>query len=234
MISPWCMTITLSDSAITARMTCSISRMVMPRTALRSRSTCTIRSTSVGRRPAITSSSSRRRGPVASARATSSRLRSGSVSEAAGWPRLAARPSRSSTSSARPTRLADAAAGVEGADHHVVEHGEACERLDQLEGAADAGAADLVRPPAVDAPAVEAHEPRIGPVDAGDHVEAGGLAGAVGADQRHDLALADRKGEVLGGAQPLEALRQPLDLKQRRHVTRPACRTAWCRGRARG
>ena len=40
-----------------------------------------MRSVSVGRRPAITSSSSRSFGSVASARATSSRLRSGSVSD---------------------------------------------------------------------------------------------------------------------------------------------------------
>ena len=39
-----------------------------------------MRSVSVGRRPAITSSSSRSFGSVASARATSSRLRSGNVS----------------------------------------------------------------------------------------------------------------------------------------------------------
>ena len=63
----------------------------------------------------------------------------------------------------QPARLADGAAGVERTDDHVVEHGEAGERLDQLEGAADPGAADLVRPPAVDAPAVEAHEPGVRP-----------------------------------------------------------------------
>ena len=45
-----------------------------------SRKVATMRSVSVGRRPAITSSSSSNFGSVASARATSSRLRSGNVS----------------------------------------------------------------------------------------------------------------------------------------------------------
>src|SRR5688572_17104686 len=71
-------------SAITARITCSMRRMVRPSRRLRSRNTSTIWSHSVGRSPAITSSSSSRRGRVASARATSRRLRSGRVSEDAG------------------------------------------------------------------------------------------------------------------------------------------------------
>ena len=37
------------------------------------------------------------------------------------------------------------------------------------------------------------HLARIGAIDAGDDVEAGGLAGAVGADQADDLALAARR-----------------------------------------
>src|SRR5262245_52760731 len=99
-------------------------------------------------------------------------------------------------------RLADAAARIESAHHHVVEHGEARERLDQLERAADPGATDLVGTLAVDALAVETHEPGVRPVHAGNHVEARGLAGAVGADQGYDLALVDGEGHLLGGAQP--------------------------------
>ena len=55
-----------------------------------------MRSVSVGRSPAMTSSSSRRRGPVASARATSRRLRSGSVKVAARCRRLSNRSRRRS------------------------------------------------------------------------------------------------------------------------------------------
>ena len=59
-----------------------------------------MRSVSVGRRPAITSSSSSSCGPVASARATSSRLRSGSVRvEARRW-RLSNKSRRRSSSCA--------------------------------------------------------------------------------------------------------------------------------------
>src|SRR5688572_19819724 len=83
MTSPWCSTTTWPASAITARITCSISRTVSPSARLSSRNTATIWSHSVGRRPAITSSSSSSLGRVASARATSSRLRSGRVSEEA-------------------------------------------------------------------------------------------------------------------------------------------------------
>ncbi len=56
-----------------------------------------MRSVSVGRRPAITSSSSKSFGSVASARATSSRLRSGSVSVEAGCARLSIEIEPSST-----------------------------------------------------------------------------------------------------------------------------------------
>ena len=62
--------------------------VVRPLSRLRSRRMPTIRSVSVGRRPAITSSSNSSFGSVASARATSSRLRSGSVIDAARCARL--------------------------------------------------------------------------------------------------------------------------------------------------
>ena len=107
-----------------------------------------------------------RAGRVASARATSSRLRSGSVSDAAGWPRLANRPSRSSTSSARLRASPTLRRALSAPTTTLSSTRQPRERLDQLEGAPDPGAADLVRPPAVDAPAGEAHEPGVRPVDA--------------------------------------------------------------------
>src|SRR5882724_7438869 len=100
MAAPWCSTSTRVASDITARMTCSISRMVRP-PALSSLRISTIRSVSVGRSPAITSSSNRSFGSVARARATSRRLRSGSVSEPASCSRLSWSSSRRSTSCAR-------------------------------------------------------------------------------------------------------------------------------------
>ena len=68
---------------MTARMTCSMSRMVSPVSRLSALNVATISSVSVGLSPAITSSSSRTVGRVASARATSRRLRSGKVSSEA-------------------------------------------------------------------------------------------------------------------------------------------------------
>ena len=92
--------------------------------------------------PAISSSSSSR-GPVASARAISSRLRSSRVSEPAG---ALARVKQAE--SARGCRRRPAAASrsarapaVDRADQQVLEHGELLEGLRDLVGAADAGAA---------------------------------------------------------------------------------------------
>src|SRR3954454_8483214 len=91
---------------MTARITCSMSRMVVPSARLSSRNTATIWSHSVGRNPAITSSSSSNFGRVASARATSSRLRSGNVSERAGRSGFAPSPSRSRILAAAARALA--------------------------------------------------------------------------------------------------------------------------------
>ena len=60
-----------------------------------------MRSVSVGRSPAITSSSSNSRGSVASARATSTRLRSDSVNVAASWCRRSNKSRRRSSACAR-------------------------------------------------------------------------------------------------------------------------------------
>src|SRR5262249_28325833 len=92
-----------------------------------------------------------------------------------------------------------AGASVEGTDDHVLHHGEAGERLYQLERAADAGAADLVGPPAVDARAGKPHLAGIGLGGPGDHVETGGLARSVGPDQADDGALGHEEAHVLQG-----------------------------------
>ena len=98
--SPWCRTITCADSAITARMTCSMSRMVRPSLALSSRRTRD-HVVDLGRAQAGHHLvEQQQRGPVASARATSSRLRSGSVRERGHLVALGASPSCSITSRA--------------------------------------------------------------------------------------------------------------------------------------
>ena len=70
------------------------------------------------------------------------------------------------------------------ADQHVVEHAQRAEQLGRLVGAGDAGARDLPGRRAGQLAAAEPDAAGVGAVEAADHVEHGGLAGAVGADQR--------------------------------------------------
>ena len=83
MMRPSDSTNTFSARLITACMTCSIMTMVMPRSAM-ARITGTMSRISDGLRPASTSSSRSSRGSIASARASSSRLRPATVRLAAG------------------------------------------------------------------------------------------------------------------------------------------------------
>src|SRR5438093_8701360 len=80
-------------------MTCSMSTIVIPPSRTR-RTIVSACSTSTWLSPAITSSSSSSRGCIASARATSSRLRSGTVGRSTVWCRFSPSPTRLRTSSA--------------------------------------------------------------------------------------------------------------------------------------
>src|SRR5918997_1409806 len=90
--APCARTWTWSASAATACMMCSMRRTVTP-PATTSRMRATISLISDGFRPAMTSSRRRRRGSVASARATSRRLRPETVSALAGRSRKGPSPS---------------------------------------------------------------------------------------------------------------------------------------------
>jgi len=70
----------------------------------------------------------------------------------------------------------------------------------------DAGGDDLVRLFARDLPALEDHVPVLGLVDPGDHVEHGGLAGAVRADEAQDFALVYVQVEVAHRGEAAEDL----------------------------
>src|SRR5262245_60749846 len=188
------------DRAITARITCSMSRIVRPMLALSARNRATMWSVSVGRKPAITSSSMMTRGPVASARATSRRLRSGKGKRGGEGLTLFAQPQLIDDVPCLGLGRAHAGISVERTDDHILHHAEAGEGLYQLERAADAGAAYLVGPPAVDARAGKPHLAGIGPGDPGDHVKAGGLARSVGPDQADDGTLRHDEADVLQGA----------------------------------
>jgi hypothetical protein len=92
------------------------------------------------------------------------------------------------------------------ADHHVLERRHLGEQPDVLEGARDAGLGHLVHRGRGVGLAAELEAAAVGRVQAGDHVEEGGLAGAVGADQAVDLALVDGDADVRQGLQAAEAL----------------------------
>ena len=105
------------------------------------------------------------------------------------------------------------------AEHEVVEHRHVGEQLDVLERARDADGRDLVRP----APrqlvlsaggAVKQDAPALRPVEAADAVEQAGLAGAVGADDGHDLAVVDVEAHAVERGDAAEGERDRLDLKR--------------------
>ena len=81
-------------------------------------------------------------------------------------------------------------------DHDVVEHGHVAEQGQVLEGPADAEIGPVVGLHLGDVTALEQHLPLGGGVAAGDAVEHRGLAGAVGADDRKQLALADAEADM--------------------------------------
>jgi hypothetical protein len=77
------------------------------------------------------------------------------------------------------------------AEHEIVEHGHAAEQGDVLEGPRDAQLGHPARRTVGDVAAFEGDATRVGVVEAADHVEQSGLAGAVRADDRQDLAATD-------------------------------------------
>ncbi len=101
------------------------------------------------------------------------------------------------------------------ADEHVVEHGHRAEQLDVLERARDPAPHDAVRRRTQKALAGEAHAAGVGLVEPGDHVEEGGLAGAVRADQPDDLPRVDVERDVVDRDDPPEPPRHVPNLEQR-------------------
>ena len=86
-----------------------------------------------------------------------------------------------------PQQAASTALGPVG-HQQVLAHGQPAEQLDALEGAGDAQPGPAERRHAPQVVAVEADLAAVGVDDAGQAVEQGGLARAVGADQPHQLA----------------------------------------------
>ena len=172
---------------------CSIQTIAMPRRAVAGWSRRSSAASASVRPPPISSSSSTC-GSVASARASSRRLR-------CSRPRLSARrfassisPHSSSTSmqrvvGVRPRRPRAGAAPTS----TFSKHRHAAERPRDLVRAADAEPAAAARPQPGDVVAVEADGAGVGRERAGEDVEQGRLAGAVGADDADRLAGADAR-----------------------------------------
>ena len=99
------------------------------------------------------------------------------------------------------------------AEHEVVEHAHALEERDVLEGARNPALGNAARRQVGDVLALERDAPAVGPVEAADHVEQRRLAGAVGPDDREDLAPADLEAHVIDGHHPAEMLGDALDPK---------------------
>ena len=104
------------------------------------------------------------------------------------------------------------------AEHEVVEHGQVGEQLDVLERARHAQAGDLVRLLADQVVAVEGHAAFLRLVDARQHVEDRGLAGAIGADDREELALADLEADAVDRGDAREPQHDVADVDDRRAV----------------
>ncbi len=99
---------------------------------------------------------------------------------------------------------------------HVLVRGAAAEHAGALEGTDDAERRDaLGRQPGQCPPAIT-HGADLGPQIAGDDVERGGLAGAVGADQAQDRALRHGERDLGQGDQAAEPHRDGVDLERRR------------------
>ena len=111
----------------------------------------------------------------------------------------------------------DGAFAVQRAHDRVVEHREPRERLDELEGAADAGRAHPVRRQAADRAPAETDRAGVRPMQAGDEVEERRLAGAVRADERGDRVALDREGRPRDRAQAAKRLADLFDFEER-HV----------------
>ena len=106
--------------------------------------------------------------------------------------------------------------------HEVVEHRHALEQGDVLERAGDPGGGRLVGPHPRARHPPEGDRPFLRVVEAVDDVEHGALAGAVGADDGADLALADVEAHPVDRAHPAEREADVMDVEdhlsgRRRH-----------------
>ena len=108
------------------------------------------------------------------------------------------------------------------ADQDVLDYGHLAEKADILEGAGDAAGGDLIGPQFDQGPAVEVDLALVGLIDAGQGIEEGGFAGAVGSDDADDPAGLQLKIDPVDGGQAAERF-DDVDGFQKRHdpLTQP-------------
>ena len=99
---------------------------------------------------------------------------------------------------------------------HVFDHRHVCKQADILKGSRDTGLYELVDFFPVQGNAVQQDGALRGDVHAGEQVEHGGLACAVGADETHQLAGIDGEVKILHSVQTSEGNAQMLGLQHRR------------------
>ncbi len=100
--------------------------------------------------------------------------------------------------------------------HDVLERGHVEKDLQVLERASDAGSGEFVRWRASEIALIEDDAARARHIDPRQQVKQGGLAGAVGADDRMDRPGSGLPRKIVDGAHSAELLRQALDA-QRAH-----------------
>ena len=92
------------------------------------------------------------------------------------------------------------------AEHDVLRGAQHVDELEMLVDHADAEVEGVLRRADHHVPAVDGDRALVGEVNAGEHIHQRGLAAAVLAEQRQDLAAIDVKPDLVVGHDPAEAL----------------------------
>ena len=225
-----------SETSITSPMSCSTTTSVVPASRIRYSTSASSR-VSTAFRPAAGSSSSSRRGRVASARAISS-SRAQSVRQVGGRrvgrlveaheaqqavrvlarePLLAER----ARADAAPRETIPVRVTGNVPDQHVVERGQLLEELRVLERPRHPGTHERVRPRDGSSPAVEADAPRGRPVEPGHAVEQRRLPRPVRTDDRLDRAVVHVERHRVERREAAESAREAVD-RQQAHEALPS------------
>ncbi len=101
------------------------------------------------------------------------------------------------------------------AEEQVFVHPELGDEVELLVDRADPGVLGLARRPDVYLPALEEDHPPVGPVDPGQDLDQGGLAGPVLSDEHVDLARAQVEVHIPKRHDPREGLRDAPHLQER-------------------